>query len=43
MNKVAYHALSAEIEDLTKCTEVRIRITLKEEKIFSLLKKFYSY
>ena len=42
MNKVAYHALSAEIEDLIKCIEVR-RITLKEQKIFSLLKKFYSY
>lgn len=34
MNKVAYDALSVEIEDLIKCTEVRRKIILKKQTIF---------
>ena len=43
MNKVAYHALSVETEDLVQCIEFRRRIILKEQKLFSLVKKIYSY
>lgn len=43
MNKAAYHALSVETEDLVQCIEVRRRIIFKEQKFFSLVKKFYSY
>lgn len=42
MNKVAYHALSVETEDLVQCIEVRRRIVFKQQKFFSLI-KFYSY
>lgn len=41
MNKVAYDALSAEIDDLIRHTEIKKRIILKKQKTFSLMKKFH--